>query len=55
MNNKMRLVLSGLVKVYDEDIKIINTFYKAFEYSENVPSEEKIIKEIGTLRKKDNM
>lgn len=50
MNDKMITVLEGLIKVYEDDIKIINTFYKAFEYNENLPNTEKLISLIGTLR-----
>lgn len=50
MNDKMILVLKGLIKVYEDDMLIVNTFYKAFEYNLNVPEIGQILKAIETLR-----
>lgn len=54
MNEKMNLVLEGIVKVYEDDNKIINTFHKVFEFSDDLPSNEKIIKAIEDIRKKND-
>lgn len=51
MNEKMKLVLLGLIKVYEDDNKIINTFNQIFEFADDLPSSQKIIDEIEDIRK----